>query len=361
MSNDIDRIVAVTITRQSTTATMESFNGLLIAAEFLITAPANNHFSSSERVRSYGSLSELSTDGWDETSLVYLAAQAVFAQDPSIDTIYIGRKLTGDDGTETWTTALATMLTASSDWYGLVVSTRSLEDQKLVADWVESNDKLCILASSDSVNVSSIYNSTPTCIADYLKANSYDRTAVIYHPDADGTSNDPCPDAAWFGLCFSSDPGSITWAFKTLTGVEAYTLTSSKFAYASGKNCNVYTSIADVSCTQFGLVGSGEYLDVIHGLDWLQAYIQNKVFTTLVNTDKVPFTSAGVQVVVGQLKAALEEGVNVGLLADYDVDYPDVADVSSANKSARTLPDITFAGTLAGAIHKTEINGVVTL
>jgi hypothetical protein len=118
---------------------------------------------------------------------------------------------------------------------------------------------------------------------------------------------------------------------------------------------------AGVPMTSNGQVASGEYIDVIHGMDWLKARIQNLVFTALVNVDKVPFTDGGVQMVVSPLKAALEEGKQNGVLASYEVAFPAVADVSVTDKGRRFLPDVNFTGVLAGAIHGTKINGVVTL
>jgi hypothetical protein len=360
MASDLDRIIQLTITRSTTVTSMASFNGILIAAEFL-KSDAKTAFSDSERVRSYSGIDEIAED-FATTSFIYKMANVLFEQDPTVETIYVGRKLTGTDGTETWDTALTAMLKASSAWYGLLVSTRALADQEVIASWVESNDKLCIFASADAANVDDDYNATtPACIADYIKANNLDRSSVIYHPDA-ATSY---PDAAWLGYGFAHDPGSINWAYITLTGVEVYSLTSSQFSKAAAKNCNVYTSLADVNCTQFGTVGSGEYIDVIHGIDWLGAKIQNLIFTAIKaqgeENGKVPFTDAGVQIIVNALKSALDAAVTVRLLASYDVTYPEVTDVSSTYKGTRLLPDIKFTGELAGAINKVKLSGVVTL
>jgi hypothetical protein len=43
------------------------------------------------------------------------------------------------------------------------------------------------------------------------------------------------------------------------------------------------------------------------------------------------------------------------------VTVPKVADISAGNKTTRTLPDMKFTGTLAGAIHKVIITGVVSV
>ena len=53
----------------------------------------------------------------------------------------------------------------------------------------------------------------------------------------------------------------------------------------------------------------------------------------------------------------------MGILAAdpaFTVTAPAVADVSAGDKTARTLPDVDFDATLAGAIHKVEISGTVS-
>ena len=93
----------------------------------------------------------------------------------------------------------------------------------------------------------------------------------------------------------------------------------------------------------------------------MKARIQNLVFGVLANNDKVPYTDAGVQMIVAPLKQALDEAVKYDILASYEVEYPAVADVSNTDKGNRFLPDVKFTGVLAGAIHSTRIDGTITL
>lgn len=354
MSEDIDNIVQVTITRQTTTPAEESFSGILIAAEFLKATP-NPDFGTSERVRTYGSLSEVLNGGFGTSSFVYKAAAAIFSQNPAPNLIYVGRKLTGGDGTEDWPTALTAMLAYNNLWYGIVASTRTLADQEDIADWTEANDKFYIAGSGDGN-----YVNDDGDIAEYMQTNALDRSASIYHPDVGGGS-EPVPEAAWMGKMFGKQPGSATWAYKTLAGISVYALTSAQATTALDKNGNIYTRVAGVNITREGKVGSGEWIDVITGIDWLTARIHTKVFTPLVAQDKVPFTDAGIQTINTQLKSALQDGVNAGLLASFETTVPKVADVSSGDKGTRTLPDVKFRAVLQGAIHKTVIEGVISL
>jgi len=155
-------------------------------------------------------------------------------------------------------------------------------------------------------------------------------------------------------------PGSATWALKTLQSLGVYDLSGAQVTKCRNKNVNSYLSASGISITQDGKTG-GEYIDVIHGCDWLKARIQNLVFGVLANNDKVPYTDAGVQMIVAPLKQALDEAVKYDILASYEVEYPAVADVSNTDKGNRFLPDVKFTGVLAGAIHSTRIDGTITL
>lgn len=350
---DIDRIVSVSITRQTTAPSVASFNGMLIADAFLksVTTP-----SFDERVREYGSLAEVVADGFATTSFVYRAASKAFAQSPAPKKIYVGRKLTGGDGTESWATAVAALAAASSAWYYLIASTRTLVDQEAIADWAEANKKIYVTSAADA----NMVDATSGDIAAYLHTNNLDRSVAIYHPEADGDTGDPVIEAALVGKMSVKQPGSATWAFKSLKGIAAYALTAAQITKLSDKNGNFYTTVAGVDIMQMGTVGSGEYIDVITGLDWLQANIQNKVYTPLVNQDKIVYTDGGIDGLNSQLKSALQDAVVVGLLSSYSTTVPKVADIASSEKVARNLPDVSFLGTLAGAIHKTQIAGIVS-
>jgi hypothetical protein len=85
------------------------------------------------------------------------------------------------------------------------------------------------------------------------------------------------------------------------------------------------------------------------------------VFSELVNAEKIPYTDAGVQVIKAAMDGVLDLAVRRGVLASYESSAPLVADVPDADKIARTLPDITFDGVLAGAIHKVQVRGTVSV
>lgn len=180
-------------------------------------------------------------------------------------------------------------------------------------------------------------------------------------------------DAAWEGRVLPLDPGSETWAFKTLAGVTVDTLTDSEQNFLDGKNGNYYIQVAGINITKNGKMAGGEFIDVVRFRDWLQARIEEDVFAILANSDKVPYTDGGIAIIESALRKVLREGQQVGgiipdfvnssnvLVPGFTVTVPSAADISDSDKATRTLRDVEFTAQLAGAIHAVEIFGTITL
>ncbi|MCK4522415.1 MAG: DUF3383 family protein [Nanoarchaeota archaeon] len=261
---------------------------------------------------------------------------------------------------------VATDLTAvqeeQSDWYGLALTWRTQADVEAAAAWTEANvaPKTFGAASSDANIIDTTDAADSTTIAAVLKANNYARTFCIYSGEA-GTKY---PECAVFGQFMPLDAGSYTVMFKTLAAIVADDLSETQSINARAKNCNVYEEIGGVDIVREGKVAEGEYIDVIVFVDWVQARMTERIYAKMVNLPKVPYTDEGVGVIETEIKGVLSLGIDRGGLAadpPYTVTAPDVADVPTQDKADRLLPDIKFRGTLAGAIHATDINGVVAL
>jgi hypothetical protein len=141
-------------------------------------------------------------------------------------------------------------------------------------------------------------------------------------------------------------------------------LTTTESLNARNKDANTYEAIAGVNITREGTMASGEFIDVIRGVDWLHARLQERIYSRLVNLDKIPFTDAGIAIIEAEVRAQLQTGIDNGFLTANPaptVTVPLAADVSANDKASRLLPDIEFTAYLAGAVHKVQIDGVVTL
>ena len=344
-------IVEVNITRQTTSVAVAAFNVPLILSQFA----TNKTTTAFTRARVYGSVAEMASDGWTSTDAVYKIANAIFSQNPSVNKIVVGRK---DSNDATIDAALNAIANENNDWYGIVVDQALVSSFADVASWVETAKKFAIFWITD---VNAYDPSKSTDLASVLKLANRNRSAVVWHATPAGGAD--YPDAAWMGEGFPYEPGTSTWAYKTLNGVTPDTLLASQETALKGKNCNYYMTVGGVSITQEGKVASGEYIDIIIGTDWIEARLREAVYSALVNNRKIPYDDTGIAMIEGLVKGVLNEAASKGILqADsIAVTVPKYADIPQADKLARKLPDVKFSALYQGAIHSVTINGTISV
>jgi hypothetical protein len=337
---DISQIVDVTISLETQGVTKQGFGiPLLVGNAGVVTAATT---------REYSSLAEMLADGFLTSDAEYKMAESIFSQTPRPSKVLCAPLTSSDYGD-----SIQAAYDYSKEWYAVIIESRASADILDAAAKVETLKRLLLCCTEDAA----VTAQSSTNILSSLNALNYDRTAYIWSADSE-----KFPEAGWAGRVLPTDPGSATWKFKTIVGIAADALTSAQSNYIRDtKKGNTYETIGGVSMTREGMVVSGEFIDVIIGIDWLKAQIEESVFAKLVNADKIPYTNAGIAIVENELRKCLQNAITNGVLASFTVSVPDVASIASADKTARLLPDVTFTGVLAGAIHKVEIQGRVTV
>lgn len=260
---------------------------------------------------------------------------------------------------------MSAVMASDSDFYGIVLASRDKDDIMAMAEWVETQTKLFGTSTAEQGAKDS---ETDTDLLSMLKAKNYYRTFAFYHELADSEYL----EAGVMARCFAIEPGGETWANKVLSGLTADNLTETEYLAISGKNGNTFETFRNKSITQNGKVAGDEWIDVIRFRDWLQEEITVNVFNLLINSDKVPYTDAGIALVENQIRQALLLGQRRGGIAptEYDednnenlgftIEMPLAANIPANTKAQRLLEDVNFTARLAGAIHVVEITGSFT-
>lgn len=429
-----DNIVTVNITVQDAAVSQAGFGTPLILTHESPYGP--------ELVRSYASTAAMVSDGFDAAGAAVAAATAIFAQNPKVPTIKVGRR-TSSPTAQTRTLTVATVensteytvsingtaftftsdatataeeialgldalinagtepvtstdnldgtftlvadvagtefgLTHTSlitqddttadagiaadyaavkleddDFYGVLMTSFSTLEGVALAAAVEADRKILGLLTSDS----DVLSDTAGNIGETLHDAGYNRTYLLWSAD-----NLDYANAAWMGKQFPKDPGSSTWAFKSLAGVTVDSLTETQIDNLEENDANHYTETKGLSMVLQGTMASGRYIDITRGIDWLTVRMQERILQLLANSDKIPFTQAGITALENEVRAQLEEAVaNDVITTGYTVTPPAVEDVSATDKANRILGDLDFSATLAGAIHTVVINGSVSV
>jgi len=269
--------------------------------------------------------------------------------------LLIQKDETLDPGIATDLSNVRTDLSGSDAWYALVTDAHSEAEINALASPIETLRKIFLASCADD----EVLTTSTTDVGSDIKAASYARTALMYHE-----KTATFPEGALGGKLLPKDPGSETWKFKTLAAVTPSKLTSTEEGNVVGKNVNNYQTVAGVNMTAEGVTASGEFVDITRFIDALTADIEEHVFARLAALDKIPFTDSGIAIIENEIRGSLLRGIRVGgLTADPapTVTVPLAKDVDPLDKNARILRNVLFTAVLAGAIHKLEINGRLTV
>ena len=335
--------VTVSISRGTLSLQQRSFDPLVVGSGVPV---------GSSGVIDVAELTDLTAEGYQITDEEYKMVSAMFAQSPRPSICRVYRKPTAT----AYATALATLQASDAAWYALNIQSRTKTDLQAVGAWANSNGKMFIGCSSDET---------------VLAARNYDREAYIIHDvPAD------YPDCAWVGKCIGQQPGSITWKWKVLTGQNAANYTLTQLNQIRTDKGQAIQEQAGASFVNEGMVTSGEYIDVIQGQDWVEDQIKTNLLALFLNNGKIALDDTGIAqvraVVSSVMKSAGDYGIIARAVSDddlqksddnkymYQVTVPQRSDISTANLTARTLPDVKFVYYLAGAIHKTVVTGYIT-
>lgn len=240
-------------------------------------------------------------------------------------------------------------------FYGVSTTSTAKTEIEALSTAVEADKKIFIQNTSDD----DVLSDTAGNIAETINAATSQRTAIIYNQE-----NFDYAGPAWQGDRLPSIPGSSTWWGKSLAGVTSDDLNPTEIANIDSNNGNHYTPVGGVAITREGTMGSGRFIDVTRGIDWLDSRIGEELFSLLINNEKVKFTDEGISAIQARIEAVLAEGVTNGLISpdpEFSVSVPRAAAVSSVDKANRQLTGVTFKATLAGAIQGVTVNGEVTL
>lgn len=274
--------------------------------------------------------------------------------------------------TETLTDALAASKLFDNGFYGVALTAAaSTQDIKDAMAWAEINKMAFFYTTSDA---NAKLSAATTDLGYYAKNLGYHRSVGFYSAAS--------PYAAVSGMArmfivdFDQPNSTSTMKFKQLPGIAIDTLTESERLALEAKNLNYYSDVGGFAMTAQGVVANGRYFDEVHGLDWLEATVQNAVFTKLVQrVTKIPQTDEGVAVLTQAVASALDKARNNGLLAPgvwtgdtlgevkagdflstgYYVYAQPVSEQLAADRDLRKSPPISAIGIGGGAIHSAQI------
>ncbi len=338
------RFISINITDQTTPISQAGF-GLGFILDPVTDAGSEYGYA---EVRSLDDIPENASQLAQDMANTYLSQQP----NPGVLTMQ-GIYINETDGTATdIADALNQVIEANNDWYGLLIASRTQADIEAADAWVPAN-KLFITSPVET---------------DWAALSVYallsDKTGAFPH------AQERHFDAAIMSRMFATDPGSATWKWKQLSGVDSSGYTnadvSSMLSPDEGEPyMNPMIHEMGVDYTAEGKTVTGGFLDIQRAIDWMDARLTENIFQLLVTEGKVPYTNAGISQVVSRMKEIFRQAVTMGIIAVEDgeplwnISAPRRQDVPTNIRANRILPDINFDAVVSGAIHVVSVSGVL--
>ncbi len=246
--------------------------------------------------------------------------------------------------------------TGSDDWYAIILDSYGRAEILALAPLIETLPRSFLFATSDA----DVVTASSSDVASTLLAAAFDRTAGIWHENPHLGA-----DLGWAGVVLPFDPGSVTWAFQTIATLPVSSLSQAETLELEGKRTSWYKSLQGINITFQGeTYASGGFLDITRGIDFVQQRIKENLLLLLANSRKVSFTDEGIakieNVVRGVMDLALAQQIFTPDPAPV-VTVPKANDVDPNDRAQRILRNVLFNAQLAGAIHKVEVFGTVTV
>lgn len=295
---------------------------------------------------------ELISAGYTIEDAEYKMMSAMVSQSPSPVDIAVIRK----DDSVTYAEALQELKETFNSYWAICIDSRVESDLNEAGDWANANKKFFFGC-----------NASPGILA-----RNVDREAYLIHNEEASY-----PECSWVGLCISKSPGSFTWKWKSLNGQNASNFSLTELLSIREKNMQTLHDQKGAIYTNEGRSTSGEFIDIIHGQDWVEDQLETELLLLFLNNDKVALDNPGIAQVESVLRAVLKRAGDNKIIARVgsDVDQsesddgvymfkiytPQRSDLSVNDRANRNLPGIEFEYSTAGAIHKPKVKGLITV
>jgi|GEM_PF-2187900 hypothetical protein len=306
-------------------------------------------YTSKNSPKLYASLDAVKTDH-GETSNVYKAAQAIFAQ--GIRRLYavaIDAAVPGSPTATEVQTALNTLASYAENKEIHGVCCAGITDTTLLAELKSFADSNNVIFTATNANGDSVSTIT-TAVGNLSSSNGF----FLAHNDSDTTED---VAAAALGVLMALKPWETAFWRAINTDVDEYFAPGDVPTLESGK-ANVILNLAGANRISNGLTTGGDpkFIDITRTKYYTVTAIQDSIANLRLRMAKIPWSDAGLEYVRGAIASALESMVRDGALSSYDIVMPSLDSIPEADRQNRKLTGVQVTATLAGDIHEFSLN-----
>lgn len=310
----------------------------------LVSEPATD-------LKTVSTADELIALGYLATSPEYLMVSSLLSQEVKPSEVQVFQISSYDH----LATEVAALIDAGySDWYHMLVTTRTKADILKAMDYIKTHERMGYFCTADHT----IKDVT-------IPGNCF----VMVH-------NQPAtyPEAALVGYCAPQPIGSLTWDSVPVSGIPISGVTETLKNELLAKHVNIIGRMGGVNVSWAGTLGDGNYVDARQGRDWLAARLREAWWFLKINSPKVEMTMRGIRQIEAAFRSVFAEAGRAGIISrvytdedraksdlgdyKYQLVLPESIDaIPAADRAARVIRSISFKAWISGGINEIEVNG----
>lgn len=232
----------------------------------------------------------------------------------------------------------------NDSYFGVVCTSNSDTVIESIAGWVDAQEKVYAVTSQDLTIES-----------------ASDHTLIAYHP------TDNLAEKA-LAYMLTKEIGGTDLDGKRISGVVTSGVSATEYGVLKDNNINVAIEKFGNVVIDGGDMAGGEKFDVILGEFWIKIRMEEDLAALKVNVPKIPYTDAGVALLVGAANTRLKMATLRGIIAtdadglpEYEVTYLPVSEVPMNDRANRKYDYVKWTARLSGAIRTGTIHGILTI
>lgn len=256
--------------------------------------------------------------------------------------------------------------TITDDWEFATVVSSSANDTVVLANAVEQYGRKFAVTGADLALDTAKVSDLATI--EELPFLGNERTILFLANSTAGVTEKYNAVGALVGALGNSVPGAITWKFKSLVGVKASDVSGSVLAKLNEIGVITYVIKSGTAQTSEGLTTGLEFIDNLHGDDWVRASIETSIQALLQSTDKLAYGAAGIAQLEAAVTTVLRNATDNGIIlvdtetgaGTFTVDAGTRAEQSASDIANRIYNGLSFTYKRAGAIHDVTVHGTIS-
>ncbi len=318
----------VNITRLTTAVAQRGFGKILIL--------------SGEQDHAYEEYTDISDVAVDflETTDTYAIASALFSQ--KVETIAIVGELAAVPS-ELVAKLNETIIT-NNDWFGLTCTDNSDAAILALSTWIDTQEKVYAVTSQNKAIT-----------------NASNQTMIAYHPTEYIMEKS-------LAYMLVQEIGGTDLDGKAISGITSSLISATEYATFKTNHINVAVEKFGNVVIDGGDMAGGEKIDVILGEFWIKIRMEEDLAQLKLNSPKIPYTNAGVALLVdvasNRLKLAARQNIvaidDAGI-PEFTITYLPVEEVPATDRANRKYDYVRWEARLAGALRTGTIYGTLTV